>query len=74
MSYIPNIREKYKESRAGEEKKELNPYWQGFFNDSSHDAMLTYDFAINTVEQFFENLDIYKVRQSTTSIEYLAWA
>lgn len=61
MSYIPNIRKKYKVGFSGEEdRSEINPYWHGFLNDKDYDAMLTYDFAANTVENFFENLDIYQ--------------
>lgn len=62
MSYIPCIREKYKTSiyTKEEKEKELNAYWQGFLNDQGIETLNTYDFTVDIVENFFENLEVYQ--------------
>lgn len=62
MSYIPNIRQKYDNGRFGncEGKKNVNSYWQGFLSDEGVQVLEVYDIVENIVENFFENLDVYR--------------
>ena len=62
MSYIPCIRDKYEVSAYSkkENDKKINAYWQGFLNDQGIEALNTYDFTADIVENFFENLEVYQ--------------
>lgn len=73
MSYIPNIRKKYDEGRFGTKKDgmEVNAYWQGFLNDRGIEALRDYDMAMDAVENFFENLDIYNEDINDAIREYV---
>ena len=74
MSYIPNIRNKYENGRFGLKKEgniEVNSYWQGFLNDSGVNALRDYDMAMDAVESFFENLEVYNEDINDAIREYV---
>ena len=60
MSYLPNIRERTTKTPytpRGEETE--NAYWQGYLDDTGTRTWQDYDFAIEDMLTFFDNLDIY---------------
>lgn len=55
MTYIPNVRKKYKENlfEHTEGVKELNPYYEGFLSREGKQAISGYDWAVDEVANIF---------------------
>lgn len=72
MSYIPDIRSKYKpiELRNDPDKQEINPYWEKFMSEDDQAVMDIYDLTADIVESFFSNLDVYQDVISESIREY----
>ena len=67
MSYIPNVRNRFKEhlyegtrGASKMDKNERNPYWEGYLNDTDKEYVRGYDWNTEqVVSSFFQNLDVF---------------
>ena len=66
MSYIPNVREKFKtplfqNTQGSSAEKEINYYWQGYLDEMSAQFLAGFDWAIlMVVRNFFDNIDMFE--------------
>ena len=66
MSYIPNVREKFKtplfqNTQGSSVEKEINYYWQGYLDEISAQFLAGFDWAIlMVVRNFFDNIDMFE--------------
>ena len=67
MSYIPNVREKFKTplfkntQGAAVSEKEPNYYWQGYLDEKGAQFLAGFDWAIlMVIRNFFDNIDMFE--------------
>ena len=67
MSYIPDVRNRFRErlyegtrGASKMDKNERNPYWEGYLNDTDKEYVRGYDWNTEqVVSSFFQNLDVF---------------
>ena len=60
MSYIPNTREKFKYNfKTGKYDGQENGYRQEYLNDRDKEFVKGFDYAVNTIMNYFRNLDVF---------------
>ena len=75
MSYIPNVREKFKtplfkNTQGAAAEKEINYYWQGYLDDRSAQFLAGFDWAIlMVVRNFFDNMDMFEDGENDISAD-----
>ena len=55
---IPNCRSEYILDFRGEPTEEKNPYYEGNLDDLGKRLLQEYDFAVESMSLFFDNLDV----------------
>lgn len=73
MSIIPDCRNEHLvDYRTGENKEELNPYYEGNLNAINKETVWGYDFAAEVTENFFFNLDVFEVLGDYINIDNIS--
>ena len=73
MSIIPDCRNEHLvDYRTGENKEELNPYYEGNLNAINKETVWGYDFAAEVTENFFFNLDVFEILGDYINIDNIS--